>query len=277
MLSPNSTVASTAAAAREHLMEISADASPALIDGVSALVEELFAGRHSGYQKADLKYHNLDHTVLATQCFIDLAEGRVRHGSKPVLNARQFCLGYAAIILHDSGYLKTRGDLSGTGAKYTTSHVQRSCTLAADALSGLGCSADEIIGVQNAIRCTGINSQINQIAFRDEVERVTGCMVVTADYLGQMADPDYPTKLPALFAEFEESNDFSRVPFEKRPFHSSKELMAKTTAFWNGFALPKLENDYLGLYRVLTLSDGRNPYLEAVESNLVRIAALAVE
>ncbi len=277
MLSQDSTVSSTAAAARAHLEDISPEASSALIDGVSALVEELFAGRHPGYQKADLKYHNLDHTVHATQCFIDLAEGRVRNHEKPVFDARQFSLGYAAILLHDSGYLKTRDDVSGTGAKYTSSHVTRSCALAAAALPDLGCTAEEIEGVQNAIRCTGINSQIDQIAFRGEIERLTGCMVATADYLGQMADPDYPAKLPGLFAEFEESNDFSRVPFEKRPFRSAKELMAKTSGFWNGFALPKLESDYEGIYRVLALPDGRNPYLEAVEANLVRIAWLAME
>lgn len=239
------------------------------------LVEALFAGRHPNYQKADLKYHNLDHTVLASQCFVDLAEGRVRHGVQPVFDARTFSLGYAAILLHDSGYLKTRDDVSGTGAKYTSSHVNRSCALAASALPELGCTPEEIAGVQNAIRCTGLNSQIAGIPFRDETERLIGCMVVTADYLGQMADPDYPEKLPRLFEEFEESNNFSRVPFEQRPFRSAKELMAKTTAFWRGFALPKLEGDYQGVYRVLAQADGRNPYIEAVEANLARIAALA--
>ncbi|MDF3057481.1 MAG: hypothetical protein K0R17_1696 [Rariglobus sp.] len=277
MLSRDCTVSSTAAAARAHLRAISPDASPALIDGVSVLVEELFAGRHPGYQKADLKYHNLDHTVLATQCFVDLAKGRVQHDEQPVFSPRQFSLGYAAILLHDSGYLKTRDDVSGTGAKYTSSHVQRSCALAALALPDLGCSADEIEGVQNAIRCTGLNSQIDRINFRSEIERLTGCMVVTADYLGQMADPDYPVKLPRLFEEFEEANNFSRVPFESRPFRSAKDLMAKTTAFWHGFALPKLDRDYQGVYRLLTQPDGSNPYLEAVEANLVRIAELAVE
>jgi hypothetical protein len=277
MLSQDCTVSSAAAAARAHLRDIAPEASPELIDRVSVLVEELFAGLHPDYQKADLKYHNLDHTVLATQCFIDLCEGRVRQGKKPAFNARQFTLGYAAILLHDSGYLKTRDDVTGTGAKYTSSHVVRSCALAASALPGLGCTADEIVGVQNAIRCTGVTSNIDQIEFRSDVERLTGCMVATADYLGQMADPDYPTKLPGLFEEFEESNNFSRVPFETRSFRSAKELMAKTTGFWKGFALPKLEKDYEGVYRVLAQPDGSNPYLEAVERNLVRIAALAAE
>lgn len=270
-------MSSTAAAARAHLKTISPEAPCALIDGVSALVDELFEGRHPSYQRADLKYHNLAHTLLATQCFIDLAEGRVRHGETPVFTDRQFSLGYAAIVLHDSGYLKTRDDHAGTGAKYTSSHVLRSCALAASALPALGCTDSEITGVQNAIRCTGLTSRIDQIAFSSEVERLIGCMVVTADYLGQMADPDYPEKLPQLFEEFEESNNFSRVPFEKRPFRSAKELMAKTSGFWRGFALPKLENEFDGVYRLLALPDGSNPYIDAVESNLSRIADLAAE
>ena len=137
MLSQDCTVSSVAAAARAHMRDIDSEASLGLIDRVSVFVEELFAGLHPDYQKADLKYHNLDHTVLATQCFIDLCKGRVRHREKPVLNARQFALGYAAILLHDSGYLKTRDDVTGTGAKYTSSHVVRSCALAASALPGV--------------------------------------------------------------------------------------------------------------------------------------------
>lgn len=275
MLSQDCTVASTKTAAKAHIEAIEPGASHALIDGVAAAVEALFAGEHPAYQAADLKYHNLAHTVLATQCFVDLAEGRVRHGEKPVLNARRFSLGYAAILLHDTGYLKTRDDLSGTGAKYTSSHVARSCALADSVLPALGCDAAEIEGVKNAIRCTGLNSQIAQIPFQDELERMIGCMVVTADYLGQMADPDYPAKLPRLFEELEESNDFSRVPFENRPFRSAKELMAKTNGFWRDFALPKLDRDYQSLYRFLAGPDGYNPYLAAVEANLARIAALA--
>jgi len=277
MLSSYCTVTSTVTAAKAHLREISPAASSTLIEGVSALVDGLFAGRHPAYQKADMKYHDLEHTLLATQCFIDLAAGRVAHGEQPVFTARQFSLGYAAILLHDSGYLKTRDDRTGTGAKYTSSHVARSCALAAASLPALGCSMDEIDGVLSAIRCTGVTSKIEQISFHNPVERVTGCMVATADYLGQMADPDYPEKLPSLFEEFEESNNFSRVPFENRLFRSPADLMAKTNGFWNNFALPKLAKDYAGVYRVLTLPDGSNPYLEAVETNLGRIEELAAQ
>jgi hypothetical protein len=265
----------TADGANAHLREIAPGASTMFIDQISELVERLFTGEHPDYQKADLKYHDLEHTLLATQCFVDLARGRVRHGEKPAFSAREFMLGYAAIMLHDTGYLKTRDDLEGSGAKYTATHVVRSCAMASALLPEIGCSPDEIEGILNAIRCTGLTSKIEQIDFRTGVERMIGCMVATADYLGQMADPNYPDKLNALFSEFEESNDFNQVPDGQRLFGSVKELMAKTGGFWTNFALPKLGEDYEGVYRCLAMPDGTNPYLKAVDKNLAIIAELA--
>ena len=275
MLIQYCTVPSTLAAACVHLQDMSPGAPSTLIESVAELIDTLFAGKQPDYQKADLEYHNLEHTLLATQCFIDLAAGRREHGAVPVFTHRDFSLGCAAILMHDIGYLKKRNDLTGTGAKYTTSHVERSCAMAAWFLPDMGVTSAEMDVVLNAIRCTGITSQINQLTFANDVARLTGCMVATADYLGQMADPDYPAKLPALFAEFEEANDFNHVPADKRMFKSPKDLMSKSVGFWNFFALPKLEGDYEGVYRLLSGPDGRNPYLDAVQANLVQIAEMA--
>lgn len=275
MLTPNCTVTTLIAAARAHIKSIDGAANVRLIEEVAGLVEQLFLGRHPDYYKADLRYHDLQHTVLASQCFIDLAEGRMVHDARPVFGHRDFALGCVAILMHDTGYLKRRDDVSGTGAKYTNTHVERSCGLATTFLPALGVTAAELEVVVGAIRCTGISAQISQIAFRDDIARLTGCMVATADYLGQMADPDYPEKLPGLFAEFEESNDFEGVPPEKRMFKSAKDLMSKTGGFWTYFALPKLEKDYEGVYRLLAGPGGDNPYVASVQANLVRIAEMA--
>lgn len=275
MLTPHCTVTTLVAAARAHLASLDAGSSTRLIEDVAVLVERLFLGQHPDYQKADLRYHDLQHTVLATQCFIDLAAGRVIHDARPVFRHRDFSLGCVAILMHDTGYIKRRDDIAGTGAKYTNTHVERSCVLATTFLPALGVTDAELAVVVGAIRCTGISAQISQIPFRDDVARLTGCMVATADYLGQMADPDYPEKLPALFAEFEEANEFEHVPPEKRMFKSAKELMAKTGGFWTYFALPKLEKDYEGVYRLLAGPGGDNPYVASVEANLARIAEMA--
>jgi hypothetical protein len=273
MLSHNSTTDSLLNAANTHIASTHGESVSEFVKTVTRLVEGLFAGEHPNYRKIDLRYHNFEHTVLATQCYIDLAAGRVLHRADPFFTHRQFSLGFAAILLHDCGYLKTRTDLAGSGAKYTNTHVERSCAMASAFLPELGCTSAEVTAITQAIQCTGVNSRIDLIQFPNEAERVLGCMVATADYLGQMADPNYPAKLSCLFAEFEESNDFNGVPFKERLFRTERDLIEKTPQFWTHFTLPKLEADYQAVYRYLAANDGQNPYVLAVEQNLAAIAA----
>lgn len=265
------------AAARRHAERLVPGASTPLIKAIVPLVADLFEGRHPDYQGIDLQYHSFQHTLLATWCFVDLAEGHHRHGIQPQLTLREFELGFTAIMLHDSGYLKLRSDNIGTGAKYTLSHILRSCALAASVLPGLDCSLDEINGVLGAIRCTGPTSKIGSLSFNTPTERLIGCMVATSDYLGQMADPHYVDKLDDLYREFEEANDFNRVPKEKRMFASAEDLIARTPDFWHKFVLPMLDRDYEGVYRWLAPApDSPNPYVEAVQANLHRIQTHSV-
>jgi hypothetical protein len=100
-------------------------------------------------------------------------------------------------------------------------------------------------------------------------------MVASSDYIGQMAAPEYPAKLPFLFGEFEEADDFSNVPRESRVFTSVNHLLAATGAFWRGFVLPKLDNEFGGVYRFLETpgQPGRNPYIAAIERNVALLSA----
>ncbi len=260
------------AAALAHAERLQPGGDTSLIRAVTTLATDLFEGRHPDYQGIDLLYHSYQHTLLATWCFVDLAEGRRRHGITPALSLREFELGFSAIMLHDSGYLKLRSDTDGTGAKYTLSHILRSCALAASVLPGLGCNWDEINGILGAIRCTGPTSKIGTLTFSTAAERQIGCMIATSDYLGQMADPHYVDKLDDLYREFEEANDYNRVPREKRMFASAADLIARTPDFWHKFVFPMLERDYEGVYRWLAEAPGApNPYIKAVEANLRRI------
>lgn len=246
-----------------------------LIVELGPVVADLFEGRYLDYAASDLQYHDFRHTLLASRCFIDLAEGYWMAGREPVMDGRAFELGLAAILLHDSGYMKLRSDREGTGAKYTACHVIRSCALAASLLPRLGLSQGEVHCVMEAIRCTGLTSDISRLHFARPVDRTLGCMVATADYLGQLADPDYVDRLPHLFAEFEESNDYNGVPKAERPFATVEDLLAKTPGFWTQFVLPRLERDYEGVYRFLArpYPDGENPYLAAVDKNLAVLRA----
>ena len=71
-------------------------------------------------------------------------------------------LGLLAILTHDTGYLKKRGDVGGTGAKYTLIHVDRSIEFAGELMLGHDFAVEEILAVQNMIRCTGVNVKLQK-------------------------------------------------------------------------------------------------------------------
>ncbi|MEO6005468.1 MAG: hypothetical protein ABIZ04_15555 [Opitutus sp.] len=246
---------------------------PDLMSRVFLDVETLFGGNHPDYQAVDLRYHDFEHTLQATLCLGALLNGYVRSNESPRLDARHFELGIAAVLLHDTGYLKLRSDTQGTGAKYTYCHVLRSCAFAASYLPLLGANEIEISGVVSAINCTGPTSEIARLQFRNSADRFIGSALASADYLGQMAAPDYPDELECLFAEFAESDDFTHVPPAGRLFKSADDLTARTPAFWKQVVRPKLENEFQGTYRFLRATGFNDEfdYVSAVERNIERI------
>jgi len=236
-------------------------------------VQDVFEGKHPDYAAIDLHYHNFEHTLQATACLTLLLEGRHDAAVAPRITPRLFELAISAVLLHDTGYLKLRSDRVGSGAKYTFFHVLRSCCFAASYLPTLGANDHEIDIVIGAITCTGPTREINHVHFRDPIGRVIGNALATADYLGQMADPDYPNRLEILFNEFREADDFLHVPRARRAFKSAADLIERTPAFWRKFVLRKLEVDCQAMYRFLArpYAHGANPYLEAVEKNIAEI------
>jgi hypothetical protein len=265
-----------ATVARKTLQRLHPQSGTAVIDSLFRDVEEMFSGRYLDYLPLDTRYHDFEHTLQAALCLVQLIEGRSLAALNPGLTARHFEIAIAAVLLHDAGYLKLRSDREGTGAKYTFVHVTRSCAFAASYLPTVGFSNDEVDAVEKAIRCTGPHSDIERIGFAGEIELFLGCALSSADFLGQMAAPDYVDELGFLFAEFEESDDFYHVPQERRVFHSVGELIAKTPQFWKEFVLPRLGGDYHGVYRYLArpYPDGSNAYIDAVERNIARTAEL---
>jgi hypothetical protein len=245
------------------------------IDRVFTDVEALFSGRHPDYSAIDLRYHDLEHTLQATVCLVELLASRHRAKVAPMASARQFELTIAAVLLHDTGYLKLRSDTEGTGAKYTFCHVLRSCAFAASYMPVLGANPREVEAVISAINCTGPSHEIGRLQFREPVERTLGCALATADYLAQLAAPDYPDKVEFLFAEFAESDAFTHVPMTERAFQTPRHLLEKTPGFWKNSVLPRLNDDFGGLYHFLAepYPHGPNPYLVAVEKNISIIRA----
>ena len=237
---------------------------------------ESFEGNYLDYQPIDALYHDLEHTLQGTLCYAQILQGRQRAGATPVVSQRMFELGLLAILLHDTGYLKVRGDNEGTGAKYTLIHVSRSANFAQQLLAEKGFSTEDAGIVMRMIRCTGVNVKLDAIPFQGEVERVIGFCIGSADLLGQMAAHDYVAKLPILFAEFAESARYSGT---KTMFESAEQLLKMTPMFWEKYVRPKLEKDFQSAYRFLNepYPDGPKAYLANIEAHIDRTRKLLAD
>jgi hypothetical protein len=235
---------------------------------------DVFEGRYADYQPIDARYHDFEHTLQGTLCMVRLLRRRMMVRVEPALPQRVIELGLIAILFHDTGYLKKRDDTTGTGAKYTVTHVTRSTEFAAAFLAERSFLAREILSVQNMIRCTGVDATLNNIEFQSEAEKTTGHILGTADLLGQMAADDYVDKLPVLYAEFAEAATFSGHKASMvSMFSSAKDLMQKTPTFWDNYVKLKLTRDFSGqfLYFNDPYPDGPNWYLAKIEANLNRL------
>jgi hypothetical protein len=235
---------------------------------------ECFTGGYGNYQAVDARYHDFEHTLQGTLCMARLLHGRHRANAHPQLTQRGFELGIVAILMHDTGYLKKRGDIEGTGAKYTVTHVDRSAEFAGLLLAEKNFPREDIQAVQNMIHCTGLDAALSVIPFQSEMEKVVGHALGTADLLGQMAAPDYVDKLPVLYSEFAEATHFSKdKPHFIAMFSSAADLMQKTPAFWEKYVQMKLNRDFGGIYRFLNdpYPDGPNDYLLRIEANMKKL------
>jgi hypothetical protein len=94
------------------------------------------------------------------------------------------------MLLHDTGNLKRRDDVSGIGAKYTAVHVDRSAAFARRFLGAHGYSEADPAATGSMIRCTGVAVNLSRIAFGHPIDRLLGFALGPADLLGQMAAPD---------------------------------------------------------------------------------------
>lgn len=247
---------------------------PLFVPRVFGWAIECFTGGYADYQAIDARYHDFEHTLQGTLCMARLLRGRHQTNTQPQITQRLFQLGLIGILLHDTGYLKKKTDTEGTGAKYTVTHVNRSAEFAARLLGEKGFNLADIHSVQNMIRCTGVDAAMSVIPFQNEMEKIVGHALGTADLLGQMAAEDYVEKLPVLYNEFAEA---ARHTKDKTHFiamfSSATDLMQKTPTFWENYVQLKLNRDFSVLHRFLNdpYPHGPNWYLERIEANMERI------
>ena len=182
----------------------------------------LFNGRFIGYRECNTYYHDLKHTE---DCILEMA--RLIHGA--CINGIKFSprsieLGLISACMHDTGYIQTADDISGTGAKYTLTHVERSIDFIEKYFSLEKYSSDDFIFCKNCLLCTEPSLTIGDIQFQCVENELMGKILGAADLIGQMADSTYLEKLPLLFLEFQEGGVTG--------FETEFNLLQKTPSFW---------------------------------------------
>jgi hypothetical protein len=161
LLEPDTRDPSAVAGAVEKLhQEAFPEVGCAYVRPVLRKIEGVFAGQWQDYQEMDTAYHDLEHTLQATLCCLRIVMGHCLVGDRPNLNPRDFCIAFHAMLLHDIGYSKKRGDSEGTGAKFTLIHESRGCEMAQVFLAEEGWENLEIDRVCSLILCTGPRSNL---------------------------------------------------------------------------------------------------------------------
>ncbi len=200
----------------------------------------LFAGNYPGYQECNTRYHDLKHT---TDTFLALA--RLIHGAtmKGIKLSRQgVSLALISALMHDTGYIQTIDDITGTGAKYTLSHVDLSIDFMSDYFNEKGYLREDFIYCRNIVSCTGLDVALAGIGFSNPENELLGKMLGTADLQGQMADREYLEKLIYLYREFHEGGVAG--------YESELDLLKKTPIFYQA-TLKRFEEDFGGVWRYM--------------------------
>ncbi|NIW47503.1 MAG: metal-dependent phosphohydrolase [candidate division Zixibacteria bacterium] len=169
-------------------------------------------------------YHNLEHTVMVTMAGQAIIEGK--HLIEGGVTPKEWLNYMIALLCHDIGYV--RGILQndnrthcatgieenmvelpdgGTDIVMTPYHVDRSKQFVRERFGKklLG-SVDQLVDVE------AITEYIEMTRFppHDDSEQQDtssyASLTRAADFIGQLGDPDYLRKTPALFYEFEETD-----------------------------------------------------------------------
>src|SRR6202047_4493551 len=275
MFHPQSYLATTELINRV-LREAFGESQVSLCNALVTFSFDLFHGKNPEFQPCDTAFHDFDHTMQATAAVADLLAAHRQNSVIAPLGQRDWELAIAAAILHDTGYLKRRNDVGGSGAKYSAIHVGRSCFHAWELLPPFGFTYDELRQVQNAICATAISVSMEELPFRDPREWLIGAMVATGDMLGQMAAEDYPERLAGLYLEFREATVFSRLQKASFAIHKNLlDLLGGTEKFFNGYVTRMLDEEWQGVYRILDDRHGHNPYIDRILINISRVNLMA--
>ena len=237
-------------------------------------VKALFEGRYPGYLACDTLYHDMRHTLDVTLATARLIDGHDRTQAEVNrLGARRAMLGVIIALLHDAGYMKRSSEAQvENGAVFTKVHVSRSADFLAGYLPLIGFGSEAAMAAR-LVHYTGYEMDIDDIKMEDARDHMLGCLVGTADLVGQMSDRMYIEKCrDFLYQEFV----FGNVAREKLPdgrevvrYSSPEDLIIKTPGFYEYVARARIEKKLGGVDRYAEAHfGGGNLYQLEIERNM---------
>lgn len=208
---------------------------------------------------SDALYHNVDHTIMVTLVGQAILKGKhLREGG---VTPRDWLHFMMALLCHDIGYVKgvckadrpgeyatgENGEtvlipIGGTDASLTPYHVSRSKLFIFERFGGrellIDVDPDVVVSYIEMTRFP-----IPDEPFYRDTHTFKG-LARAADFIGQLGDPNYLRKIPALFYEFEETGENQNTGYQS-PGH----MRESYTKFYWTVVQPRIQ-DALNYLRI---------------------------
>ena len=234
----------------------------------------LFEGTFPGYLACDTLYHDMRHTLDMTLALARLVDGHDRAcATADRLGPRRAVLAVLIALLHDSGYLKRTSESTvENGAVFTKTHVSRGADFLSAYLPEVGFAAEAALAAR-LVHFTGYEMEIDEIRVEDPKDRMIGCLVGTADLIGQMSDRMYLEKCREfLYREFV----WGKIARERLPdghevvrYASPEDLIIKTPGFYEYVARTRIQKKLGNVDRFAEAHfDGPSLYQAEIDRNM---------
>ncbi|MBI1294894.1 metal-dependent phosphohydrolase [bacterium] len=177
---------------------------------------------------SDALYHNLDHTVMVTMVGQAILQGK--HLCEGGVSPQEWLHFTIALLCHDIGLVRgvcrqDNGHVIATGVNGETVSMRAGATDAS--LSVYHVDRSKLFVRERFNQPLFIEIDIDQICEYIEITRFPipsepeyqitdnyAGLVRAADFIGQLGDPNYLRKLPALFHELEEVEAGGKIAYE---------------------------------------------------------------
>jgi hypothetical protein len=234
----------------------------------------LYSGRYPGYLACDTLYHDIRHTLDMSLAMARLVDGHDRScAPADRIGARRAVMGVLIALWHDAGYVKRTSEANvENGAIFTKVHVSRSADFIAGYLPKVGFAAEAPLA-SRLVHFTGYEMDVDEIRADDPRDRMVGCMVGTADLIGQMSDRMYLEKVREfLYEEFVWAKIAREQLADGREivrYSSPDDLIIKTPGFYEYVARTRIQKKLEGADRYAESHfDGPSLYQSEIERNM---------